>query len=106
MISMVERICKVCQQPWDFRGGSTICSDECRTEWVDVLRSRAYTILITPHRKHYDLVCRGVEAGIATQAQKNAAYEELMQGRALYSIFLASANPREFLATCMGDGTE
>ena len=94
---MVQRTCKVCQQNWDFRGGSTICSDECRTEWVDVLRPRAYRTIVQPHRKHLDLVTRDVEAGMATQEQKHAAYENLKRARALHKEFLASTNPRQFL---------
>lgn len=94
---MVQRICKVCQQPWDFRGGSTLCSEECMTEWVDVLRPRAYRIIVQPHRKHCDLVVRDVEAGMATQEQKHAAYENLSRARALHNEFLASPNPRQFL---------
>ena len=94
---MVQRICKVCQQPWDFRGGSTLCSDECRTEWEDVLRRRAYRRIVAPHRKHFDLVTRDVEAGMATQEQKHAALENLRRARALHSELLESPNPRKFL---------
>ena len=94
---MVQRTCKVCQQPWDFRGGSTLCSDECRTEWEDVLRRGAYRRIVAPHRKHLDLVTRDVEAGMATQEQKHAALENLKRARALYNEFLASSNPRKFL---------
>lgn len=94
---MVERTCKVCQQPWDFRGGSTICSDECRTKWVDILRPTAYRRILTPHRQRYEVVCKDVEAGMATQEQKHAAAENLTRARALYSEFLASPNPQQFL---------
>ena len=94
---MVQRTCKVCQQPWDFRGGSTLCSDECRTEWEDVLRRRAYRRIVAPHRKHLDLVTRDVEAGMATLEQKHAALENLRRARALHNEFLASPNPRQFL---------
>lgn len=94
---MVQQTCKVCQQTWDFRGGSSICSDECRTEWVHNLRPRAYTKIITPHREHYQLVTKDVEVGMATQKQKHAALKNLEGARDLYSAFLASLNPRQFL---------
>ena len=94
---MVQQTCKVCQQTWDFRGGSTLCSDECRTEWEDVLRRGAYRRIVAPHRKHLDLVTRDVEAGMATQKQKHAALKNLEGARDLYSAFLASLNPRQFL---------
>ena len=94
---MVERICKICQQTWDFRGGSTLCSEECRTEWVDVLRPRAYRTIVQPHRQRLDLVTRDVEVGKATQEEKHAALENLRRARALHEEFLASPNPRQYL---------
>lgn len=94
---MVQKICKICQQTWDFRGGSPLCSEECRTEWADILRPRAYELILMPHRKHLSKVHRDVDAGMATREQKHAATENLKRARALYSEFLDSLNPHRFL---------
>lgn len=94
---MVERICKVCQQLWDFRGGSALCSEECRTHWTDALRPLAYKLIVKPHRQHLNSVASDVEAGMATQEQRHAAEENLERARALYNEFLESTNPRQFL---------
>ena len=68
-----------------------LCSDECRTEWEDVLRRRAYTTIVTPHRTRYDQVCRDVDADKATQEEKEAAKQNLDRARELHAEFLASA---------------
>ena len=94
---MVQKIFKICQRTWDFRGGSSLCSDECRTEWTDVLRPRAYERILKPHRAYLSKVHRDVDAGMATQEQKHAATENLKRARALYGEFLDSLNPHRFL---------
>ena len=102
-ISMVERICKICQTPWDFRGGRPLCSDECATRW-ERIRSRTYMIVVRPAREAVD----------RTSADKDEQLARLHDTLELWDDFLQSENPLQFIVEHLdelavnriGDGTE
>ena len=94
---MVQRICKVCQIPFDFRGGSPMCSVTCRDRWDD-LRANFYRIVIAPARKSYDKLTPDAEYPTISQEELKALLSaRLDTARVLHSRFLESSNPTEFI---------
>ena len=70
---MVRRMCKVCQQSWDFKGGSPICSDECVSAWK-LIRTRVYNVIMRPARKEETRPNR-----LAELAECRALYDEFLR---------------------------
>ena len=102
-LSMVQKICKICQQTWDFRGGRPLCSDICASRW-ELIRSRTYMIIVRPVREAVD----------RNSAEKDEQLANLHDGLELWDEFLNSDNPLQFIAEHLspedaariGDGTE
>ena len=102
-LSMVQKICKICQQTWDFRGGRPLCSDICASRW-ELIRSRTYMVIVRPVREAVD----------RKSAEKDEQLANLHDGLELWDEFLNSDNPLQFIAEYLspedaariGDGAE
>mgnify|MGYP001166840855 CR=1 FL=1 len=85
---MVRRMCKVCQQSWDFKGGSPICSDECVSAWK-LIRTRVYNVIMRPARK---------EEGILPHLNP-----KLVECRNLYDEFLRTHDVHAWLSNNLSE---
>ena len=115
---MVQRICKICQLPFDFLGGSTMCSDACLSRW-EQLRANVYQKTVAPARKIFDksmsyfedykiyldgryiVLVRPSPMSHEMELTKEEfcldARTRLHEARDLHSRFLQSNNPVEFI---------
>ena len=98
---MVQRTCKVCQLPFDFRGGSPMCSNTCRDRW-EQLRANVYRAIVVPARKDFDTAVKEFDKDPESYNMSKREFKvqltaRLNEARELHSRFLESSHPIEFV---------
>jgi len=89
---MVTITCKACNIPFDFRGGTQMCSEACRLRWPRI-RANVYQVLVKPARDHPDLEQSRVHSGEITRQDFQVAADNLRDARSSYAAFLATPDP-------------
>ena len=89
---MVTINCKACNIPFDFRGGTQMCSEDCRLRWPRI-RANVYQVLVKVARDYPDLAPGRVHTGEITTQALQVAIDNLRDARGSYAAFLATPAP-------------